>query len=152
MLLVVKYISQLLSSSKRRRGFTLQRNIILECKQTVFSVMSKYISQLAAAREEAVSPNATHSPPFLLQFFLSSNNVGFRGSKTAGLKKDHFAPFLGAAHSCLAFFNLCVHMKLSFLLASDWKMCEVKDTHITIKTPKLIFAFCLLAKSTMNMF
>ena len=93
MLLVVKYISQLLS--KRRRGFTLQRNIILECKQIVFSVMSKYISQLAAAREEAVSPNATHSPPFLLQFFLSSNNVGFRGSKTAGLNKDHFAPFLG---------------------------------------------------------
>ena len=67
--MVVKYISQLLSSSKRRRGFTLQRNIILECKQIVFSVMSKYISQLAAAREEAVSPNATHSPPFLLQFF-----------------------------------------------------------------------------------
>ena len=95
MLLVVKYISQLLSSSKRRRGFTLQRNIILECKQIVFSVMSKYISQLAAAREEAVSPNATHSPPFLLQFFLSSNNVGFGGSKTAGLNKDHFAPFFG---------------------------------------------------------
>ena len=95
MLLVVKYISQLLSCSKRRRGFTLQRNIILECKQIVFSVMSKYISQLVAAREEAVSPNATHSPPFLLQFFLSSNNVGFRGSKTAGLNKDHFAPFFG---------------------------------------------------------
>ena len=115
MLLVVKYISQLLSSSKRRRGFTLQRNIILECKQIVFSVMSKYISQLAAAREEAVSPNATHSPPFLLQFFLSSNNVGFGGSKTAGLNKDHFAPFFPAFLSGLLLFvcSICRNIFLN---------------------------------------
>ena len=118
----------------------LDTNLFLNCVEMYFSISGSERRSGCTKHNSFPtfsSPSFLGAPPIILD--LVEVRLPDQTNLTSHL-------FFGRAHSCPAF-NLSVHMRRNFLLPTER---DVKDTHITIRSLKLGFAFCQFVKTRLT--
>ena len=125
----------------------LYRNIFLNCVEMYFSISGSY--RRSGCTKHNSFPTFS-SPSFSAAAPIMLDLLEVRLPDQTELTSHLF--FLGRAHSCVRLLLICLfsHEKKLSLLLAFWPLrlrWVVKDTHITIRNPKLGFAFCQLVKT-----